>query len=94
MPSKPVTFSQSQGDQRYARLTSDNVLTGSLEIDGTINHDGPSVGLYGAAPVAQAAAIADPTAPGVVYAQAEAQSLRNALLAARNALRSIGIIAT
>ena len=52
---------------------------------------GGQVGFYGATPVARAAAIASPTAPSATYVQAEAQSMKTAVDAIRNALKNIGI---
>lgn len=40
-------------------LNSDAVFAGSVEIDAALNHDGHTVGFYGAAPTTQAAHIAD-----------------------------------
>lgn len=51
----------------------------------------PRVGLYGAAPVARAAAIATPTAPSAGYVQAEAAAMKTAVDAIRAALTAIGI---
>lgn len=62
--------------------------TGSVAF-GTSGTD--TTGFYGKAPVAQAAAIASPTAPGTIYAQAEAQSMKTAVDAIRVALTNIGI---
>lgn len=53
---------------------------------------GPNtVGFYGVAPVARAAAIASPTAPSAVYVQAEAQSTKTAVDAIRVALTNLGL---
>jgi hypothetical protein len=52
---------------------------------------GGQVGFYDATPVARAAAIASPTAPSATYVQAEAQSMKTAVDAIRNALKNIGI---
>lgn len=49
------------------------------------------IGLYGVAPVARAGAIAAPTPPGVIYSQAESQSMEAAVNAIRTALTNIGI---
>lgn len=50
-----------------------------------------TTGLNGNAPVAKAAAIAAPTAPGAAYVQAEATSAKTAIDAIRVALTNIGI---
>jgi hypothetical protein len=47
--------------------------------------------VYGAAPVARAAAIASPTAPSASYVQAEATSMKTAVDAIRTALKNYGI---
>lgn len=57
------------------------------------NFSGSGVGLNGNTPVAKAAAIAAPTAPGAVYQQTEAQSAVAAINAIRAALTNIGITA-
>ena len=57
-----------------------------VEIDGTLNHDGATVGLYGVTPVARAAAIAAPSAGATVDTEA-----RTAINAIRTALTNIGI---
>ena len=57
-----------------------------IEINGDLNHDGLNVGFYGTAPVAQAAPIG---APAV-----DVTSNNTAIIAIRNALRTIGLIAT
>ena len=49
------------------------------------------VGLYGVAPVAQAAAVVAPTPPGAAYVQAEAQSMETAINAIIAALQGVGI---
>lgn len=64
---------------------------GGGAIAGALTHTGSTVGLNGNTPVAKAAAIAAPTAPGVVYAQAEAASMKTAVDAIRAALTNIGI---
>jgi hypothetical protein len=62
-----------------------------VEMDGALNHDGTTVGFFGTTPASQAAAIASPTAPGVVYVQADAASLKTAIDAIRSALKNVGI---
>lgn len=64
-------------------------MTKELELDGDLNHDGVNVGLYGAAPVPQAAAIAN--ASGGVTVDAEARTAVNSVL---TVLRNLGLIAT
>lgn len=49
------------------------------------------VGLHGVAPVARAAAITAPTAPGAIYSQAEAAAMKTAVDAIRAALTNVGI---
>jgi hypothetical protein len=61
------------------------IISGEVEIDGAMNHDGATAGFYGTAPVTQPAAVADATGAGDVVAQL------NALLAR---MRSLGLIAT
>ena len=61
-------------------------VVNALEIDGALNHDGATVGLYGAAPVAQAVKINDPS--GGATQDAEARTAINALV---DALEGIGI---
>lgn len=59
--SNRVVFSWDEStDVMTLAQAGDNVLvTSSLEIDEALNHDGTTVGFYGVAPTAQAAAIAD-----------------------------------
>ena len=52
---------------------------------------GGTLSFYGATPVARAAAISAPTTPGVIYSQAEAQSMETAVNAIRTALLNVGI---
>ncbi len=68
---------------------------GVLRTDGALHVDGNAelgnaitdlIGLYGATAVAQAAAIAAPSAPGALYSQAEAQSAVDAINFIRTAL--------
>lgn len=61
-------------------------VTDALEIDGDLDHDGSNVGLYGAAPVAQASKINDPS--GGATQDAEARTAINALI---DTLEGIGI---
>lgn len=99
MPYPPTGggITQTAADIRYAQLAVANILAGKLtaqgevEIDGALNHDGATAGLYGVAPTAQAAAIATPTAPGAVYLQAEATSAKTAIDNIRTVLTNIGI---
>lgn len=60
-------------------------VKGEVEIDGDLNHDGTKVGLLGAAPVVQAAAITSPAA--------EVAPLKTAVDAIRVALKNVGITA-
>lgn len=64
-------------------------VSGELELDGALNHDGSTAGFYTATPVVQGAAVAD--ASGGVVVDAEARTAVNALLAR---IRSVGLIAT
>ncbi len=59
---------------------------GTFVIEGPLDHNGSTVGLYGVTPVARAAAIAAPT--GGVVTDAEARTAINAI---RTALANIGI---
>lgn len=52
---------------------------------------GNAIAFYEAAPVVRAAAIASPTAPGIIYSQAEAASMKTAVDAIRVALQNIGV---
>ena len=52
-----------------------------------------AIGFYGVTPVTRAAAITTPTAPSATYVQAEAQAMKTAVDAIRNALTNIGITA-
>ena len=61
-------------------------VVNALEIDGDLDHDGSNVGLYGAAPVAQASKINDPSGGGTI--DAEARTAINALI---DTLEGIGI---
>jgi hypothetical protein len=72
-------------------FTQKQTVDGELEVEGALNHDGTHVGFYGAVPVVRAAAIATPTAPSVVYTQAEAAAMKTAVDAIRNALKNVGI---
>lgn len=56
-----------------------------------IRVNGTGIGLYGVTPVARAAAITTPTAPGAAYVQAEAAAMKTAVDAIRVALTNIGI---
>jgi hypothetical protein len=69
----------------YVSSTGNIRVVGNAEIDGDLNHDGSNVGFYGAAPVAQHAAIADAT---------DAASAITQLNLALATLRSLGLIAT
>ena len=60
---------------------------------GSLGSSGDLMSVYGETPVAQAAAISNPTSPGVVYSQAEAASMVNAFNNLRNAVQDFGIIA-
>lgn len=51
------------------------------------------LGFYNATPIPQPAGVADPTAPGVVYSQAEAQSTRNAVVSILTKLEALGLFA-
>jgi len=66
-------------------------LTGTVTITGPLAHTGVSAGFNGSVPVAKAGAVATPTAPGVVYAQAEAAAMKTAVDAIRVALTNVGI---
>jgi len=50
-----------------------------------------AIGLYGATPVARAAAITTPTAPSAAYVQAEAAAMKTAVDAIRVALTGLGV---
>jgi hypothetical protein len=50
-----------------------------------------ALGLYGATPVARAAAITTPTAPSAAYVQAEAAAMKTAVDAIRVALTNLGV---
>jgi hypothetical protein len=90
-------------DTNLYRSAADTLKTDdSLIVDANLTVNGnaalgsaatDTVGMYGVASVVQAAAIAAPTAPGVVYSQAEAQSMETAVNAIRVALAGIGITA-
>lgn len=62
------------------------IFSGETEIDGTLNHDGTTVGFYGVAPVTRAAAITAPTGGATIDNEA-----RTAINAIRTALTNIGI---
>lgn len=64
-----------------------DISQGVIAVGGTSS----TIGLYGATPVARAAAIAAPSAPSAAYAQAEAQSAVNAINSIRVALQNIGV---
>lgn len=70
-------------------------ISGAVDVTATGNvalgSGASTLGLYGVAPVAQAAAIVAPTAPGAVYNQAEAQSMETAVNAIIAALQGVGI---
>lgn len=71
-------------------VASDATFSSGVEIDGALDHDGATVGLYGEAPVAQAAAIADVSAISITDpadSPATADALRDDLVA--NALAEI-----
>jgi hypothetical protein len=79
---------------------SSQIFTKKVTIAGGLSLNGSSLGsagdlmsVYGEAPVAQAAAIANPTSPGATYSQAEAASMVNAFNNLRNAIQAFGIIA-
>lgn len=74
-----------------ADITFNETNGGSIPLELTATGATPKIGFLGAAPVARAAAITAPIAPGVVYAQAEAQSCVAAVNAIRAALTAIGI---
>lgn len=59
---------------------------GELEVDGALNHDGTTVGLYGVVPVVRAGAIAAPTGGAIIDAES-----RTAINAIRVALTNVGI---
>ena len=65
------------------------LLSGELEVDGNLNHDGSNAGLYGVTPVAQAAKINDPSGGATV--DSEARTAINAII---DALEGIGITAS
>lgn len=75
-------------------FTAKQTFTEEVELSAALNHDGTTVGFYGTTPATQPATIADPTAPGAAYLQAEIESIRDAVISIRNALRTLGIIAT
>ena len=66
-------------------------VTGAETVGGTFQHNGANVGFYGKPSVAQQGAIGAPTAPGAVYAQAEAQSAVTAINSIRAALTALGL---
>ena len=76
-----------------------STFTGAVEIDNTLNHDGASVGFYGATPVAQASAITAVTITPVsgtgddLTVNAGLDDLAAAVNAIRTALANIGITA-
>ncbi|MCH9036382.1 MAG: hypothetical protein IH860_03550 [Chloroflexi bacterium] len=74
------------GVQKLLLNASGLTVTDALEIDGNLDHDGSNVGLYGAAPVAQASKINDPS--GGATQDAEARTAINALI---DTLEGIGI---
>jgi len=70
------------------------ILNGGLSLQGgSLGSVGDSLSVYGESPVAQAVAIAAPTAPSAAYVQAEAQSAVTAINAIRLALSNFGITA-
>jgi hypothetical protein len=92
-PTDASLYRSGAGELRTdASLVVDNAITvkGDVTLGDAITD---LIGLYGAAAVAQAAAIAAPTAPGVVYDQAEAQSAVDAINDIRAALAGIGVTA-
>lgn len=72
-----------------ARTGSANTFAGTQTV-ATLQVTG-NTGLYGVAPVARAASVVTPTAPGAAYVQAEAQSAVTAINAIKAALTNIGI---
>jgi hypothetical protein len=60
---------------------------------GAFAHTGTTFGMNGKTPVAKAAAIASPTAPGASYVQAQATAAKTAIDAIRTALINVGITA-
>ena len=62
-----------------------------LEIDGALDHDGSTVGLYGTTPVSQASAITKPTGGGTI--DAEARTAIDLLIDALGASSGIGVTA-
>jgi hypothetical protein len=73
-------------------------LAGTLDVTGVATLDSDlavagNVGLYGVAPVAQAAAITPPTEVGVIFSQSELETLGTAIDAIIVALHNVGIIA-
>lgn len=73
------------------------LLNQDIETEGTLGssfgQSGSKLSVYGETPVVQAAAISAPSTPGGTYAQAEAQSVVNAINAIRTALANFGITA-
>ena len=69
-------------------------FVGGVSFNGSsLGSAGDLMSVYGETPVAQAAAISAPSVPGATYAQAEAQSVVNAVNNIRNALQNFGITA-
>lgn len=83
------------GQNRWVQFTPD-IPKGLATTPGesaTIGNATGQLGFFGAPTVARPAAIASPTAPGVAYSQAEAQSMKTAVDAIRTALANLGITA-
>lgn len=84
-----LTFVAGAGTTGVATFIGKVKVGTEIEIDGALNHDGTTVGFYGATPTTQGAAVAD--ASGGATIDAEARTAINSLLAR---VRSTGLIAT
>jgi len=81
-------------------LTGKVTCSGEVEVDGVLNHDGSTVGFYGATPASQASVIADPSI-ATVSGSGDDTTINNnftnvetAIEAIIDALQAIGIVAT
>lgn len=87
----PISHSATGGTYRFfGNVSTDDSdafrLSGEIEIDGPLNHDGTTVGFYGVAPVTRAAAITAPSGGATIDAEA-----RTAINSIRTALTNIGV---